>query len=119
MNLLLYPLAAVAGGVIGVLAHEALHYLAASVFGSVEAVGWQGGVLGGPFVDFRAPRRLYSEAIRKAPLIAGVAATSVVVGMFDGVTVVWLLGAGIAAGLLWTSPEDLSLAAAEQPEAEA
>lgn len=119
MNLVLYPLAAVAGGVIGVLAHEALHYLAASVFGSVEAVGWQGGVLGGLFVDFRAPGRLHSEVIRKAPLAAGVAATIVLFGTFGGVTVAWLVGAGIAAGLLWTSPEDLSLAAAERPEVEA
>jgi hypothetical protein len=119
MSLLLFPLAMMTGGVIGVVAHETLHWLAATAFGSVEAVGWQGGVLGGPFVDFRAPRRLHSEVIRKAPLAAGLIATVVLFGTFDGVTVAWLVGAGIAAGLLWTSPEDLSLAAAERPEAEA
>jgi hypothetical protein len=116
VSLLWYPLAAMAGGVLGTIAHEALHALAAIALGELEGIGWQGGLAGGPFVDFRADSRWRSEVIRKLPLATGVGAAIAVVGSFDGLTLPWLTAAGAVAGLLWTSPEDLFRAsAAESP----
>ena len=107
MSLALVPLTAAAGMLVGALAHETTHAAAALVLGELEAVGWAGGVAGGPYVDFRAPTRLRSEIIRKAPLALGVvAAASVVVG-FETITLGWLFHAALAVGLLWSSPADL------------
>jgi hypothetical protein len=120
VNVLTYPLAAMAGGVIGVAAHETIHYALAELLGEVVGAGWAGGLAGGPFVDYRVPRSVggwRSETIRKGPLAAGIAAAIALAFAFDGVTVPWLVGAGAVAGLLWTSPEDLFRSAAEQPEA--
>jgi len=101
------PLTAAAGLLVGALAHETTHAAAAVALGDLEGVGWQGGLAGGPYVDFRAPTRWRSEVIRKAPLALGlVAAASAVVG-FEGVTLAWLFHAGMTVGLLWTSPADL------------
>jgi hypothetical protein len=112
VSLALVPLTAAAGMLVGALAHESTHAAAALVLGELEAVGWSGGVAGGPYVDFRAPTRLRSEVIRKAPLALGVlAAASAVVG-FEGVTLPWLFQAALAVGLLWSSPADLFLSRA-------
>ena len=109
MSLALVPLTAAAGMLVGALAHESAHAAAAVALGELEAVGWAGGLAGGPYVDFRAPTRWRSEVIRKAPLALGiVAATTAVVG-FESVTLTWLLQASLAVGLLWSSPADLFL----------
>jgi len=101
------PLTAAAGLLVGALAHESTHAAAALALGQLDAVGWQGGLAGGPYVDFRAPTRLRSEVIRKAPLALGVvAAVSAVVG-FEAITLPWLFHAALAVGLLWSSPADL------------
>jgi len=106
------PLTAAAGLLVGALAHEATHAVAAVALGQLEAVGWAGGLAGGPYVDFRAPTRLRSEVIRKAPLALGLgAAASAVVG-FDAVTLPWLFQAALAVGLLQASPADLFLSRA-------
>jgi hypothetical protein len=105
--LALIPLTAAAGVLVGALAHESAHAAAAVALGELETVGWAGGLAGGPYVDFRAPTRLRSEVIRKAPLALGVlAATTAVVG-FEGVTLAWLFQSSLAVGLLWSSPADL------------
>jgi hypothetical protein len=107
VSLALVPLTAAAGLLVGAVAHESTHAVAALALGQLDAVGWQGGLAGGPYVDFRAPTRLRSEIIRKAPLALGlVAAASAVVG-FEALTLAWLFHAGLAVGLLWTSPGDL------------
>lgn len=112
MVLALVPLTAAAGMLVGAVAHETAHAAAALVLGELEAVGWAGGLAGGPYVDFRAPTRLRSEVIRKAPLALGLgAAASAVVG-FDAVTLPWLFQAALAVGLLWSSPADLFLSRA-------
>ena len=110
MNLVLFPLAAMAGGVVGIVLHEALHALAATQFGELEAVGWQGGLTGGPYVDFRTDSWLASEVVRKLPLVVGVAGLALTIATAEA-SVSWVFNAGAVAGLLWTSPEDLSQSA--------
>jgi len=106
------PLTAAAGLLVGAVAHESTHAVAAVALGELEAVGWAGGVAGGPYVDFRAPTRWRSEVIRKAPLALGVvAAASAVVG-FEALTLAWLFHAALAVGLLQASPADLFLSRA-------
>jgi len=118
VSLLAYPLAAMAGSLVGTLVHEATHAVAAIALGELEGVGWQGGLAGGPFVDYRVDSRWRSEAVRKAPLaLGGVGAIALLAG-FEGATVGWVAAAGVVAGLLWSSPEDLSLAAARQSPTE-
>lgn len=116
MSLLAYPLAAMAGGLLGTVAHECTHYLVARALGTVERVGWQGGVTGRLFIDFRVGSRWRSEAVRKAPLAVGVAGVAALVVGFDGPTLPWATAAGAVAGLLWSSPEDLFLHRADQAE---
>ena len=118
MSVLAYPLAAMAGGLAGTITHEAIHAGVASVVGELEGVGWQGGLAGGPFVDFRAASRWRSEAVRKAPLVVGTLVAVAVALAFDGLTVPWVAAAGFAAGLLWTSPEDLSAERAQSSAAD-
>jgi len=113
MNALGYAAAAMAGGLVGTLAHESLHALVAAVVGRLHGVGWQGGLAGGPYVDFEAAGRWRSEAVRKAPLVVGVVAGIVVASRFEP-TPAWVAAAGAVAGLLWTSPEDLFVSAADQ-----
>jgi len=107
MSLALVPLTAAAGMLVGALVHETTHAAAAVALGELEAVGWAGGLAGGPFVDFRAPTRLRSEVIRKAPLVLGLVAAATAVVGFEAVTLPWLFHAALAVGLLWTSPADL------------
>lgn len=107
-----YPAVAVAGALVGVGVHEASHAAVAVAVGELEAVGWQGGLTGGPFVEFRAPTRWHSETIRKAPLALGVVALVAVVVSYSGPTLWWVGLAAAALALLWTSPEDLSMRAA-------
>lgn len=105
------------GGVLGVVAHESIHWLLASALGSVEQVGWAGSVGGGPFVEYWVPDSIgdwRSEAIRKGPLVAGIFGLAGLFSTFDGVTLPWIAGAGAVAGLLWTSTEDLFSSAADQ-----
>lgn len=94
------------GALAGTFAHESLHALAAAALGELDGVGWQGGLAGGPYVDYRAPTRLRSEVVRKAPIVAGVLAA---IGVAASVapTPSWVASAGFAVGLLWASPEDL------------
>ena len=116
MNILVYPLAAMAGGVIGVVAHESIHYALARALGEVIGVGWVGGLAGGPYVDYRVPSRWRSEVVRKGPLAAGLLGAVALALSFDGLSLPWIVGAGAVAGLLWTSPEDLFVDAADQTE---
>jgi hypothetical protein len=119
MNPVAASLAAMAGGVLGVVAHESIHYAVARALGDVVGVGWTGGLAGRLFVDFRVPTSAFgwrSEAIRKAPLAAGLGGAIALVATFDGVTLPWLVGAGVVWGLLWTSPEDLFASQAQQDE---
>lgn len=114
MNLALYPLAAAAGALVGTVAHEATHAVAAHLLGELHGVGWQGGLAGGPYVDYRTRSRFRSEVIRKGPLALGCVGTIALVVSFDGVSLPWLTAAGAVAGLLWSSPEDLFLSAARE-----
>jgi len=107
VSLALVPLTAAAGMLVGAVAHESTHAAAAIALGELEAVGWAGGLAGGPYVDFRAPTRLRSEVIRKAPLALGLVAAATAVVGFEGVTLAWLFHAALAIGLLWSSPADL------------
>ena len=117
MSVLVYPLAAMAGGVLGIVAHESIHLLLARALGEVIGVGWVGGLAGGPCVDYRVASRWRSEVVRKGPLAAGLLGAIALALSFDGVTVTWIVAAGAVAGLLWTSPEDLFVDAADQTEA--
>lgn len=112
MNLVWYPLAAMGGGIVGVLAHELIHIAAAFAFDALEGVGWQGGLAGGPYVDFRTDSRVASEIIRKAPILYGALAAVGALLTIEA-TPTWVFLAAVAAGLLWTSPEDLFLSRAE------
>jgi len=105
-------LTVVAGGILGALAHETTHAVAALALGQLDAVGWRGGLAGGPYVDFRAGSGGRSEVIRKAPLALGILALATAVVGFEVLTLAWLLHAGFALGLLWTSPQDLFVARA-------
>lgn len=107
MTLALVPLTVAAGMLVGVLAHESTHALLAVALGKLEAIGWAGGLAGGPYVDFRAPTRARSEVIRKAPLAVGVIVAATAVIGFKRVTLPWLFHAAVAVGLLWSSPADL------------
>jgi hypothetical protein len=118
VSLLFYPLAAMAGGLVGVIAHETSHAVTAVALGELEGAGWQGGLAGGPFVDYRAPTRWRSEAVRKAPLVVGVLAAIALVVAYRGPSLAWVAAAGVVAGLLWTSPEDLSRRRAETSAAD-
>ena len=96
-----------AGGIGGAIAHESLHVAVAAAVGELHRVGWRGSWLtGGPVVDFRAGSRWRTEAVLKAPLLAGVAVAAVVLAG-SGVTLGRVALAGVAMGLLWASPEDL------------
>ena len=114
MSLYLYPLAAAAGALVGSVVHESIHAGAAWALGELEAVGWQGGVAGGPCVDYRVATRWRSEVVRKAPLVAGVVALAHVVLPYEAPTLPWVAAAAATLGLLWTSPEDLFVEAAQQ-----
>lgn len=114
MSLLAYPVVAMVGALVGTLAHEATHAAVAVVVGSVERVGWQDGLGGGPFVDFRARSRWRSEAVRKAPLVVGLAALVALVATYRGPTLAWVGAAGATLGLLRASPEDLCESRAQQ-----
>lgn len=110
MNLVWFPLAAAAGGIVGTIAHEATHAVLAIALGELEGVGWQGGLAGGPYVDFRTDSRVASEIVRKLPLVAGLVVAVVAAATIEA-SVPWLFLAGLAAGLLWSSPEDLRYSA--------
>jgi len=114
MTLALYPLAAAAGAVAGALLHEAAHAIVAAAFGVLNGFGWQGGLAGGPYVDFAPETRIQSEAVRKAPLALGVVALVLLVTGYDGPTLRWVAAAGATIALLWSSPEDLFLDSARQ-----
>lgn len=118
MSILLVPLAAMAGGVAGVVAHESIHCGLAELLGDVVGVGWAGGLAGGPYVDYRVESRWRSEVVRKGPLGVGTAAAIALFVTFDGVTLPWVFAAGAVTGLLWSSPEDLFASAADQGETE-
>jgi hypothetical protein len=115
MSLALYPLAAATGAIIGVAVHEATHAVVAAAFGVLDGAGWEGGLAGRPYVDFAPETRWQSEAVRKAPLVVGIVALVALVVAYPGPTLPWVAAAGAVAGLLWTSPEDLFVAAAERP----
>lgn len=107
LSLLAWPLAAMAGGVVGAIAHEATHALVATAVGTWHGVTWRGGVAtGGPVVLFETADRWRSELVRKAPLVVGVG-VALGVAAADGVTLARVGAAGVATGLLWTSPADL------------
>lgn len=115
MTLALYPLAAAAGAIVGTAVHEATHAAVAAAFGVLDGYGWQGGLAGGPYVEFAPETRLQSEAVRKAPLALGVGALAALVAAYPGPTLAWVTAAGTVAGLLWTSPADLFVEAAQRP----
>ena len=109
MSLLAYPLAAMAGGLVGTLAHESAHAVAAAALGELEGVGWQGGLAGRPFVEYRYYSRVASEAIRKAPYLLGLVAAVVLVMEYPGrPTLWWVAAAAMTLMILRPSPEDFS-----------
>ena len=114
MSLFLYPLAAAAGALVGSAVHEASHAVVAAAFGVLDGAGWQGGVAGGPYVDFRPETRLQSEAVRKAPLAVGVVGLGALVAAYDGASVAWVGAAAAVVSVLRLSPEDLSIRRARQ-----
>lgn len=115
MMLVVVPMIAMFGGLVGIVVHEAIHIVAAVVLGELEAVGWRGGVGGGPVVDYRVASRWRSEVVRKAPLVCGVIGVGILVETWHGLSLAWVFTAGATLGLLWTSPADLSLDAARAP----
>lgn len=112
MSLAAYPLAAMGGAIVGAIAHEATHAVAAAALGRVKGVGWQGGLAGGAYVDYHVSSRWHSEVVRKAPIVVGLLALIAVVVVYPGPALWWVAAAAAALGLLWTSPEDLSSARA-------
>jgi hypothetical protein len=114
MSLALYPLAAAAGAVVGTAVHEATHAAVAAAFGVLDGAGWQGGLTGGPYVEFAPETRWQSEAVRKAPLVLGLISVFVLLGTYPGPSVLWVAAGGATGGLLWASPEDLFTEAAQQ-----
>jgi len=116
MNIFVLPAIAMAGGAVGAALHEGIHYALARLLGTVVGAGWSGGVAGGPFIDYRVGSRWRSELVRKGPLALGVLGAIALAASFDGLTLPWLFGGGVVAGLLWTSPEDLFAAVASQPD---
>ena len=116
MNIFVLPAIAMAGGAVGAALHEGIHYALARRLGTVVGAGWSGGVAGGPFIDYRVGSRWRSELVRKGPLALGVLGAIALAASFDGLTLPWLFGGGVVAGLLWTSPEDLFAAVASQPD---
>jgi len=95
------------GGIVGNIIHELLHFLVAGLVGNVAGVEWRGSWLaGGPVVDFQAAGGWRTEAVLKAPLIAGVG-VALVVYMMPGLTLERVAVMGVAMGLLRASPEDL------------
>lgn len=116
MNVLVLPAVAMAGGAVGAALHEGIHYGLARALGEVLGAGWSGGLSGGPFIDYRVGSRWRSEIVRKGPLAMGGLGAIALAASFDGLTLPWLFGGGVVAGLLWTSPEDLFVSAASQPD---
>ncbi|WPH59265.1 hypothetical protein AFNJKBDN_CDS0048 [Halorubrum virus V_ICIS4] len=115
MSLALYPLAAACGAVVGSFVHESTHAAVAAACGVLDGYGWQGGLAGGPYVDFEPETRWQSEAVRKAPLSLGLVALAALIVAYPGPTLPWVAAAGAVAGLLWTSPQDLFVDAARRP----
>ena len=107
MNLLWYPIAAMGGVLVGTIAHEMTHALAAHALGELQGVGWQGGIAGGPYVDFRVESRWRSEVVRKSPLALGALLLALVVVTYEAPTIAWVFAATMALGMLAASPEDL------------
>lgn len=113
MSLALVPLAVAGGFLVGAAVHEATHAVVAAAFGVLDGVGWQGGIAGGPYVDFQPESRFQSELVRKAPLALGCVALVALVASYR-LTLPWAAAAGVTAGLLWSSPQDLFVDAARQ-----
>jgi hypothetical protein len=103
-------LTVMAGGFVGALVHELTHAVAAILLADEMTMGWQGGIEGGPYVDFQAPSRWRSEVIRKAPLALGMVALATAVVGFEVVTLAWLFHAGFALNLFFSSSADLRFA---------
>ncbi|MDR9381143.1 MAG: hypothetical protein RI560_05650 [Natronomonas sp.] len=119
MNIITMPLAAMAGGVLGAAIHETIHYALARALGEVLGVGWTGGLSGGPYVDFRVPASVgnwRSELVRKGPLGVGLLGAIAFAFTYDGLSLGSMALAGLVAGILWTSPEDLFADAAAQSD---
>jgi hypothetical protein len=108
-------IAAAGGGLVGSILHELTHAAVAAAFGVLDGFGWQGGLAGGPYVDFTAETRWQSEAVRKAPLTLGIVALIVLIVVYETLTLPWIAASGATLMLLKTSPEDLFVDAAQRP----
>ena len=116
MSIVLAPLAAMAGAVAGATVHELAHAIVAVLVGGrVEKVGWTGGLTGGPVVLWRSPddSTWRPRAVGLAPFALGVvAAVTAISRPPDGYAAFGV--AGFVLALLWSSPEDFSLARSRQ-----
>lgn len=110
MSLALYPLAAAAGGLIGIVGHELVHALAAAALRLPFGFGRQGVT---PYVAFRTETRLQSEIVRKAPLAVGAVALLFMFNWFEP-TVGWYAVGGAVLAMVGASREDLFWDAADQ-----
>jgi len=109
VTLLAFPLAAMVGGVVGTIAHEASHAVVAATVGTLERVTWRGGVTGGPVVEFRAGDAggTRDELVRKAPLGLGLIGLGVTLAASTPRALWWWALAGATLGCLWSSPADM------------
>lgn len=111
MSAVLAVLAAM-GALVGAALHEMTHAIAAVLVGGrVERVGWHGGVFrGGPVVEWRSPDddRWRPRVVGLAPAAVGIVAATVLVLRWPG-SEVGFAAAGVVAGMMWSSPEDLSV----------
>jgi len=107
-------IAAAGGALVGSILHEMTHAIVAVAFGVLNGFGWEGGLAGGPYVEYNAETRWQSEAVRKAPLAVGIAALVGLILIYETLTLPWIAGAGATLMLLQGSPEDLFWDAADQ-----
>jgi hypothetical protein len=110
MSLALYPLAAAVGTLIGIVAHEFVHALAAAALRLPFGFGRQGVT---PYVAFRTHTRLQSEIVRKAPIAVGSVALLLMFKWFEP-TLGWYVVGGAVLAMVGASREDLFWDAADQ-----
>ena len=100
MTLVAFPLAAMAGGVVGTIAHETSHAVVAATVGTLERVTWRGGVTGGPVIEFRAGPAggARDELVRKAPFGLGLIGLAVTLAASTPRALWWWALAGATLG---------------------
>ena len=113
MSLLAYVSGALGGALLGMITHEAIHYITAKLLARNVSVGWDGIIKPIVYVEYEAFSKVGSEIIRKSPLVAGLLCLVWVFASYNGPTVEWVAAASFTLGLLRASPQDLFAARAE------